>query len=72
MIIFYMKNDDDDTYFLEFMKGRNKIMYIERFCKLAYKSMVYFSLDSSLQVASQYKYTLSLWLVLYHSKEEMG
>lgn len=42
MIIFYLRNKDDDTYFLEFVRGINKVMYIERFCKFPHKSFFFF------------------------------
>lgn len=70
-MIVYLKNDVNDTYFSEFIQGINKIMYVERFCKLPHESMVVFFLQkSSLQVGSEYKHTLSLSLILYQFKEE--
>lgn len=45
MMIFYLKNYDNDTYFLEFRQGINKTICMERFCKLPHKSMVFFSLE---------------------------
>lgn len=45
MIIFYLRNKDDDTCFLEFVRGINKIMYIERVCKLPHKSFFFSSLE---------------------------
>lgn len=33
-MISYLKNKDDDPYFLEFVRGTNKIKYFGRFYKL--------------------------------------
>lgn len=43
-LTFYLKTDGNDTYLLEFIQGINKITYVERFCKLPHKSLVFFSL----------------------------
>ena len=41
MIIFYLRNKNDGTYFLEFVRGINK-NNVERFCELPHKSVLFF------------------------------
>lgn len=43
LMIFYLKKDDNDAYFLELTQGINEIMYVERCLKLSHKSMGPFS-----------------------------
>lgn len=48
MIIFYLRNKNDGTYFLEFVRGINK-NNVERFCELPHKSVLFFFFPRNLQ-----------------------